>query len=151
MTTQAEMITTVEQELKGLSEYLETVDYTNAATDAANDTGWAFPVSAGFQTYWQKQRLKRHLYEYLRSESAHKYKVKVFSLNQRFEHYMELIKEMDQKFADIQESEPQEFASVDSYKLFGTNVNAGFQYDGVGNDTTYDSDNQVNFDPGENA
>jgi len=91
MTTQAEMITTVEQELKGLSEYLETVDYTNAATDAANDTGWAFPVSAGFQTYWQKQRLKRHLYEYLRS------------------------------------------------------------YDGVGNDTTYDSDNQVNFDPGENA
>jgi hypothetical protein len=54
---------------------------------------------------------------------------------------------MDSQFLSIQESRPEEFAGVDSYKLFGTKVDAGFKYDSMGRDLTYTNENVIEFDP----
>jgi hypothetical protein len=56
---------------------------------------------------------------------------------------------MDAEFSAIQEERPDEFANVDAYGLFGSVVNAGFSYDSVGKDTTYDSDQGIIFEPDE--
>ena len=139
--TQTEMEEKLEEEVKGLSTYLEGDDYTNACNDASMDTGWAFPVSTNFKILWMKQRAKRYLFFYLFSESAHKFKYEQINLNQRFDHYKD--------FAEAIEANPQEFADVDAYELFGTSARSGFQYDPVtGKDTTYNDDNKVIFTPG---
>ena len=140
----------LQQELKSLTSKLESVDYTNASNDAALETGWDFPIATSFKQYWIKERAKRHLFFYLLSESAAKFKVEGISLQHKFDHFEILIKEMDKKFEEIQESRPDVFAGVDAFKLFGTKVDAGFSTDGVGRDTTYNSRNEVVFSPTEN-
>jgi len=150
--TRSEFLAVLKQEIKGLSSYLdESVDYDNATDDGLRETGWAFPVTTNFKIYWLKQRAKRHLFFYLFSESAHKFKIKTLNLNQRFDHYKDLITMMDEAFIKIQESEPHEFADVDSFNLFGTKVDAGFSYDFMGRDTTYTSDNKVILNPNEDS
>lgn len=150
MTTQAEMITLITAEVKGLSSYLADADYTNATNDASRETGWSYPVTGDFKIYWMKQRSKRHLYEYLLTESAHKFKYEQINLNQRFDHYSKLIKRMDEDFVNIQESRPDQFANVDTFKLFSTKIDAGFAYmPQTGQDITYSSNQQVNFGPKE--
>ena len=148
--TKLEMIALLKEEVKALTSKLtDPTDYDNACDDSSREIGWAFPVSGNFKIYWMKYRVKRHLYFYLMSESANKFKVKQFSLDQRFKHYKEIIELMDAEFAAIQEERPDEFAGVDAYGLFGTSINAGFSYDSVGKDTTYDSDQDVIFEPDE--
>jgi len=147
--TQTEMEEKLEEEVKGLSTYLEGDDYTNACNDASRETGWSFPVSTDFKILWMKDRAKRYLFFYLMSESAHKFKYDQINLQNRFAHYKDLIKIMDESFAAAIEANPQEFADVDAYELFGTNASAGFQYDPLtGKDTTYSDDNKVIFTPG---
>jgi len=150
MTTQIEMIALLKLEVKGLTSYLADVDYTNATNDAARDTGWAFPVTVDFKIYWQKQRSKRHLYEYLQSESAHKFKYEQINLQHRFAHYSSLIKNMDTAFEKIQEERPDQFADVDALHMFGTHISPGFAYvPQTGVDITYNSDQTVDFGPKE--
>jgi len=150
VTTQAEMIVLMKAEVKGLTSYLDDVDYTNATNDAAGETGWAFPVTDNFKIYWMKQRSKRHLYEYLLTESAHKFKYEQINLQHRFEHYSKLIKRMDEDFVNIQEARPDQFADVAASRLFGTKVDAGFAYvPQTGQDITYVDDQLVEFGPKE--
>ena len=152
MTTKAEMTILLQQEVKGLTSYLNSNDYSNACDDAERETGWSFPVSGDFKIYWQKQRAKRHLFFYLMTESAVKFKAKQFSLNQKFEHLKESIEFMDQEFMAIQEARPEEFGSVDPLFTFGTKIDAGFVYEPqTGRDVTYDEDQNVIFTPDENA
>jgi len=147
--TKAALTTLLTQEVKGLSTNFVDDDYSNALDDAERDTGWAFPVADGFKTYWQKERGKRHLYFYLATEATEEFKVRQLNLNQKFDHLFSLIKFMDDQFNDIQESRPEMFAGVDAYKSFGTQINAGFQYDDFGRETTYDEDNLVILNPTE--
>ena len=143
-----EMAALVKQEIKGLSSnFDDDFDYSNALDDAERDTGWAFPVADGFRTYWQKERAKRHLYFYLVSEASEEFKVRQLNLNQKFDHLWKLIDKADKDFLVVQESRPEEFASVDAYKSFGTQVNASFKYDDLGRDETYDEDSLVTFGP----
>lgn len=150
--TKDEMASLLLQEVKGLTSVLsDPDDFDNACDDASREIGWSFPVSGDFKIYWMKYRAKRHLYFYLVSESAHKFKVKQFSLNQRFDHYRSLIEMMDAEFAAIQEERPDEFAGVEEYGLFGTKIDAGFAYDQTGKDITYDADQDVIFQPDEES
>ena len=151
--TQTQMIALLKEEVKGLTPYLVDDDYENACLDSSRETGWSFPVSDGFQTYWTKQRAKRHIFFYLMSESAHKFHAKAFKLNQRFEHYFSLIKMMDEQFTAIQESNPEEFANggVEAYAAFGSMVSSGFSYNGVGEETTYDDSNLTEVWPNDNS
>lgn len=147
--TQTEMEEKLEEEVKGLSTYLEGDDYTNACNDAARETDWSFPVTTNFKILWMKNRAKRHLFFYLYSESAHKFKYEQINLNQRFDHYDKIIKRMDEDFAAALEANPEEFAGAEAYELFGTKSDAGFQYDPItGKDITYNDDNKVVFTPG---
>ena len=147
--TQTEMEEKIEEEVKGLSTYLEGDDYTNACNDAARDTGWSFPVTTDFKIKWTKDRAKRHLFFYLYSESAYKFKYEQINLQQRFEHLGKAIDKLDKEFADALENYPHEFAGVDSYELFGTKIDAGFAYDPMtGKDVTYNDDIKVVFSPG---
>jgi len=149
MTTKAEMIVLITAEVKGLSSEFESDDYTNACNDAARETGWAFPVTTDFKIFWQKQRAKRHLYSYLLAEKSDEFKVRQINLQQSFEHLIKMVADMDTAFLAIQESRPEEFAGVDAYKMFGTQIDAGFQYDDLGKDTTYGDNNAVLFNPTE--
>ena len=137
------MLELLPTEVRGLNNYLTAEDYSNACDDASRETGWRFPVTDDFQVLWMKNRAKRHLFFYLLSESAHKFKYEGISLNQRFDHYLALTKQMDVDFEKAQETNPEEFMTGDSYLLFGTKIDAGFSYDEIGEDTTFFDDNQV--------
>lgn len=149
--TKTQLITRLKQEVKGLTTYLVDDDYANASDDAVNEFGESFPVSGQELEYWIKRRAKRHLFYYLMSESAHKFKFEQINLQHRFEHYHLLIKTEDEAFVAFMEERPDLFAGVDTFKLFTTKIDAGFSYDKLGRDTTYDDieDNEVNFTPKE--
>ena len=146
MTTDSQIRTLIKQEVKSLATYLEEEDYNNALNDAKRETGWS-TFSTDFKVHWGKMRAKRHLFFYLATETARKFKVKQFSLDQRFKHYMTLIKDMDLDFVQAKEDYPEEFVSVDAEHLFGTKIDAGFAYDGFGADITYDEDQTVIINP----
>jgi hypothetical protein len=133
----------LQQEVKGLDSYLDIQDYQNAVQKAQYDTGWTFPVTTNDRIYWILERAKRHLFFFLLSESAHKFKVKQYNLQHRFEHYRELIRDMDYTWEKYIEAVPD-----DSLALFGTKIDAGFKYDeDTGIDKTYGDDNLVIFHP----
>ena len=146
--TRTTLIALLEVEVKGLSSYLDADDYGNAVDDAARETGWALPLSDAFKEYWYKTRSKRHLFYYLLSESAHKFKVKQINLQHRFDHYSLLVKDMDEKFAKVQEDYPELFTSADYECMFGSKIDAGFAYEPLtGRDITYDTDQKVIISP----
>ena len=148
--TKAEMALQLEQEVKGLTKYLDPVDYTNACNDAAMDTGFSFPTSTDFQTYWNKTRAKRHIFFYLLSESAHKFKYEQINLQHRFEHYRKLVDDMDAKYELAKEESYLEFSGASEVNIFGTKIDAGFQYDPLtGRDTTYNDNNATVLSPTE--
>jgi hypothetical protein len=147
----SEFVLKLTEEVKSLDNYLDNDDYTNALADASRDTGWPLPVTTDFKIKWIKERAKRHIFFYLMTESAHKFKYKQINLQHRFEHYKEIIKTMDEEFIEAQEANPEQFANVDIFKTFGTKVDAGFSYvPQTGEDKTYDDSNLVMFNPLEN-
>ena len=141
--TSAELIVILKEEVKSLSDYLVDADYTNAVNDAYRETGWSSPLASDFQVWWAKERAKRHLFFYLMTESAHKFKFEQINTQQRFEHYKSIIEVMDKLFKEAKEDYASEFGGVDSYKTFPTKIDAGFSYDDFGRDTTYTEENQV--------
>jgi len=146
--TRTELLMLLQQEVKGLSTYLVTDDYNNAIDDALRETEWSLPVTVNFKEYWLKQRSKRHLFFYLYSENAHKFKYKQLNLQHRFDHYKILIETMDTGFEEALTERPDLFAGVNMCHLFGTKVDAGFSYqDQTGKDTTYRTDQLVDFGP----
>ena len=148
--TKQQMGTLVEKEVKGLTSYLDSDDYNNACDDAARETGYSFPVADGFATLWVKSRAKRHIFFYLLTESAHKFKYEQINLQHRFEHYRDIIKYMDEQWAIAQEENALELAGVSGVNVLGTKFDAGFSYEPqTGRDTTYDDDNETIISPKE--
>lgn len=147
--TEDELILKLTEEVKGLSSYLVEDDYENAATDAINEFDSSWPVSGQLIEYWIKKRAKRHIFYYLLTESAHKFKFEQINLQHRFDHYVKLVEIEDAQFEAFMEERPDLFAGVDSFKMFGTKVDAGFAYAEYGTDITYDDDQMVEFDPKE--
>jgi len=147
--TKAEFIALAKEEVKGLTSYLtDPTDYDNAADDASRETGWVYPVSGNFKEYWTKQRIKRHLFFYLYTESAHKFKYKQINLQHRFDHYHKMLESMDNAFTLAIEERPDLFAGVSVSHLFGTKVDAGFAYQRLtGKDITYRDAQKVAFGP----
>ena len=150
--TTADLITILRQEIKGLSSNFVSDDYTNAINNAMRDTGWSMPVSTDFKIQWMKQRATRHLFFFLLTESAHKFKYKQINLQHRFDHYKTLVKDMDASFEKAQEEYVHEFADASAYEMFGTVIDAGFAGEPqTGRDITYDEDQKVIVTPNENS
>lgn len=143
----ADLKTLIEVEVKALTSYLDTEDYDNAVDDALRETGWTLPTTVDFRIHWIKMRAKRHIFFYLATESAHKFKVKQFSLDQRFKHYMILIEKMDKEFEIAREEHPEQFTDADPSALFGSKIDAGFAYDAFGKDITYNTEQEVIITP----
>jgi len=147
----SEMESLIEQEVKGLTNYLDGPDYTNACNDAARETGFSFPTSSDFQVQWLKERSKRHLFFYLLTESAHKFKYEQINLQHRFDHYRKIVRDMDWRYDKAKDEFYLEFAGATAINVFGTKIDAGFQYDAVtGRETTYNDDNVTILTPTEN-
>ena len=147
-----EMVAQLKQEVKGLTSSLEDVDYTNAISASERDTGWSLPQTAAFNIKWLMERAKRHLFFFLMSESASKFKFKNINLQNRFEHYRLIIKDMDERIKESQEEFAFEFAGVSATQIAGSVISAGFQTDPLtGEDTTYDSTNKVLIHPNGNS
>lgn len=149
--TRQELILKLEKEFKGSHKYLIKEDYENASTDAINEFGTTYPVSGQLLELWVKKRAKRHLFYYLLTESAHKFKFEQINLQHRFDHYSKLVEFEDKQFAEFMEEHPELFTDAATYKLFGTKIDAGFAYTESGVDITYNDDQLVEFDPKENA
>jgi hypothetical protein len=149
--TKQELILKLEKEVKGLHSYLVKEDYENAADDAISEFESSWPVSGTLLAFWVKRRAKRHIFFYLMTESAHKFKFEQINLQHRFDHYSKLIEAEDKAFEVFIEERPDLFAGVDSFKMFGTKIDAGFAYTEDGIDITYDEDQKVAFDPKESA
>ena len=144
------MVAVITREVKGLSDYLNSDDYSDACDDAAREVGIAFPITGTWQIYWAKQRALRHVLFHLVSESAFFFKFKTTFLNQRFDHLLALIKHMDEKWADAQTEVISD--GVDDYALFGHKVDAGFAYEPqTGRDFSYDEEQKVIVNPNESS
>lgn len=138
--------------MKGLSSSLVDADYSNAIDQAERDTGWSMPQTAAFNLKWMIERSKRHLFFFLLSEAASKFRFKEIHLQQRFEHYRELIDKMDKDFEKAQDEYAFEFAGVSAYQQFGHKVDSGFSYEPqTGRDYTFDDENIVLIHPNENS
>jgi len=149
--TEEELIDQLTEEVKNLDTYLERDDYVNGLGDAQAETGWTLPLDDTLKLLWIKKRAKRHIFFYLYSESAHKFKYKQINLQQRWEHYKEIISTMDEEFVAFQEDRPDLFGAVDPFHAFGTKIDAGFAYEGqTGEDITYSDVAEVDFTPKEN-
>lgn len=139
------LIENVQLEVKNLTNYLDDEDYERAAADAEGETGMELPIDDSTadgkkKLYWFKERVKRHLFFYLYSESAHKFKYEGINLQQRFEHYKVILKDMDKAWKEAQEEFFDLFNDIEPHKMFGEVVSPGFVYDGLGRDLTYESE-----------
>ncbi len=132
----------LEQELAAdasFTGFLSASDYTSCCVDASRETGWDFPVTDNFKRLWLKNRAKRHGYFLLWTQAARKFKFEQINLNQRFDHYGEIIKKMDDAFEVIKDEYPEIFLNLDSdskVKMFGDVVGTGLVYDLTGKDVT---------------
>lgn len=116
---------------------LSTEGLESAVATAMQELGWSFPVTTDKKCLWVAKRSLRHACYILWVASAQKFKYKQVNLNQRFEHYEKLLKNMDTEYGDAVSSDASLFANVESYKLFGSAIKAGFVYDAIGRDLTY--------------
>lgn len=146
---QASLITQVQIRVKDLVSQFETEDYTEAVADALEETGWTLPTTDSFKMKWIRERTIRHLLNMLYLGSSSKFKVDQINLQQKFDHYGELVKRFDTAFEKIQDEEPHQFANVSATQIFGHQLNAGFSSDALGYDTTYGDDNLVIVTPGD--
>ena len=150
--TSDELTTLLQQELKGLTSSLEDDDFTNAIAQAQRDCGWTLPQTTDFKITWLKQRSKRHLFFYLQSEAAAKFRFKNIYLNHRFEHYTKLLEAMDKEFELAMEDNAYEFAGVSAFQAVATRIDAGFRNEPqTGRDLTYSDTNQIILTPDENS
>lgn len=144
---QSEMVGLLRQEMKSLTDLLVDEDYRNAIDEAERET-WSLPQSTNFKVKWIKKRAKRHIYSFLQAESANETQFGGIHLEHRFKHFTQLIENEDKAFEIAQVEYADEFADVDSYRLFGSVIDAGFQSEPqTGIDTTYTDDNQIIITP----
>ena len=138
MATNAEIVLLMQTQLSSSSSLLSIIGLTDAADSAATELGWPYPQTDPTRIYWLTKRAVRHACYILYIASAQAFKYKQVNLQHRFDHYDKLIKTMDNEWEIALSSQPTIFSSTDSYKQFGTALNAGFVYDGIGRDITYD-------------
>lgn len=113
--------------------------FTAAVNSAASELGWSLPQTDSTRIMWLTKRGVRHACFILWVASAQKFKYKQVNLQHRFDHYKLLIDSMDKEFEAALQSSLSIFASVDTYKQFGTALNAGFVYNYIGEDLTYEN------------
>ncbi len=129
----------VKIQLSSAASTLTTEGLEAAVNKALAELGWSLPIDNAEKEMWLVIRAARHACYILWIASAQKFKYKQVNLQHRFEHYEKLIKHMDSEFDAALSANSTLFSNIESYKLFGTAVGAGFAYDDLGQDITYDN------------
>lgn len=127
-TTEAELIQFVKDTMGASFEKVSDDGFTRAVTQASQELHWTLPLDNPQKEFWMVERTKRFVIYILLIESAHKFQYKKISLQQRFQHYYQLLQLMDAQFAKALEDEPSLF-DVGTYSNLGSYISAGFSYD----------------------
>jgi hypothetical protein len=134
-------------QLSSLADLITADGYELVCNTASQELGWSYPVTTPDRLFWMVKRGTRHAMNVLRIASANKFKYKTVNLQNRFEHFQKIIEDMDKEFEAAMVTNVALFAGVDTYRMFGTKIDAGFTYGIDGRDATYDTDKLVNFAP----
>jgi hypothetical protein len=119
-------------ELGSLASKVSVDAFEAASNKVYNEVQWAYPISDPFKVFWALERGKRHLIQIFLIESAHKFKYKQIHLNQRFDHYLLLIKKMDEDFLLAIEENPEAFPTPAGGVPFPAYIANTFTYDFLG-------------------
>lgn len=130
--------------LKGLTDLYSDDEFTEVMRTTERETGWPLPVEGNGRITWFLRRATRHALYLLLVMNANKFKYKQINLQHRFEHYLKLI---DMEDAAWLNAEIPLDTAEDRIAVFGTVASAGFSYDRLGRDTTYDPSNRVIINP----
>ena len=149
LTTADDVADVVKIQLSSLATLISEDGYVLVCDQAAQELGWSYPVTVPTKALWMIKRATRHAINILRIASAKGFKFKQVNLQHRFEHYHKLLEEMDKEFEEAVNGDLALFAGVDSFRMFGTKIDAGFTYNSFGLDMTYDVSALVNFSPKE--
>ncbi len=141
-----EFTTEIEKAISSSASYLEPEELEFAATQALRELGFSLPIDNKKKEYWCIERGKRHALDILRTVSAHKFKYKQLSLNQRFTHYDALINKMDSDFEKALNSDP-DLLDIDMTQFFGVYLGNNMIYNQFGEDVSkelgyYEIDNE---------
>jgi hypothetical protein len=119
-------------ELGGLASKVSVDAFESASDKVIDEVHWNYPITDSFKTFWFLERGKRHLIQIFLIESAHKFKYKQIHLNQRFDHYLLLIKKMDEDFLRAVEENPEAFPTAAGGAPFPDYIKNTFTYDFLG-------------------
>jgi len=130
--------------LKGLTDLFDDDELTEVMRTTERETGWTLPLEGNSRITWFLRRATRHALYLLLVMNANKFKYKQINLQQRFEHYLKLIEMEDNAWlaAELPLDTPE-----DRIAVFGSVASAGFAYDDLGRDMTYDPSNRVIINP----
>jgi hypothetical protein len=151
LTSAEDLKTVIGIQLSSLSTLITADGYALVCDQVTLELGWSYPVTSPTKVLWMIKRGTRYAIELLRLAAASKFKFKQVNLQHRFDHYQKLIEDMDKEFETAMAADIGLFAGVDSFKMFGTKIDAGFAYTSAGEDITYDWDQYVRFEPSENS
>lgn len=148
--TEDELIARVTREMMDLASKFDSDNFADAVDEAESETGFTCPVTSTFQIRWMRLRTKRALLFMLLTGAAKNVRYENLNREQAFGNYRNIIKDLDAEFKQALEDNVYEFAGVSASHMFGTKIDAGFQYEpGTGVDTTYTDDNKVIINPSE--
>lgn len=133
----AELITAIQNLMGSSFDKVSNDGFARAIAQAKAELHWTLPLNDPQKEYWMIERSKRYVLFILLTESAHKFQYKKISLQHRFQHYIQLIKLLDEDFQNALENSPELF-DVDSWGNLCFYITNGFSYDFLGNDTTYE-------------
>lgn len=105
----SDVVSALQVSLKDIIDLFEESELEQAVDIASWETGWSLPVTKNFRCYWMLERAKRACISMMCFATAHKFKFKQINLNQRFDHYHAMLKEMDKQFAAAKQENPAEF------------------------------------------
>jgi len=146
--TRDEIITLVTRQIMELSTKFDADNFSDAVGDAERELGFSCPVTTDFQIRWMVHRTKRALISFLLTGAAKKVRYEQINLEQAFANYRILMRDMDAEFSQALKENPFEFAGVSACQMFGTKIDAGFQYEPVtGLETTYTRNNKMIINP----
>lgn len=107
----SDVIAALKVAIKDIADLFEDSELEQAVDIASWECGWSLPVTKNFRCYWIIERAKRACVSMMCFATAHKFKFKQINLNQRFEHYHAMLKQMDQEFAVAKKEHADEFLS----------------------------------------
>lgn len=126
--------------LKGLASLFNAPDELYSCVDTASmEMGVGFPLTNRLTIHWMLRRSYRHALNLLLTESAAKFKYKQINLQNRFDHYFQLVQKEDRDW-EIAQNSAELIAAASgrgNASFFGSTIRAGFKYDEAGRETTH--------------